>query len=339
MQASQPITTRLLNALLLSNKAVLFAIILIVALSFASPAFLSLGNVLDVLRQISVMAIVALAFTMVLAGAEIDLSVGSIVGLVGIVMGKLMSDLGMPPYAAIIMGIFVGALCGALNATLINVFALPAFIVTLATASLFRGLIYISTNMVPVSTIPPAFMYIGQGRIYGIPIPVIIMFVVAIVIFVIANRSVFGRHVLAVGANAEAARMAGISVKRVRYGIYILSGICCAIAAVILTGRTASAQIAAGVNMEMDVIAAVVIGGTPLFGGRANVFGTLVGCLIIGLISNGLNLLGVNSNFQIISKGLLILIALMVDVGSTRFYAGLAKRRLLREDQAERSNA
>jgi ribose/xylose/arabinose/galactoside ABC-type transport system permease subunit len=322
-----PSASRIASFLLLGNKAIIFAIVLIVALSLASPAFLTFANIFDVLRQSSVATVVALAFTLVLAGAEIDLSVGSIVGLVGIVMGKLMADLGWPPSAAIPVGLAAGVACGALNAALISYFALPAFIVTLATASLFRGIIYLSTNMVPISTIPPEFMLIGQGRLGIVPYPVIVMAAVAVVVFVIANRSIFGRHVLAIGANPEAARVAGISIRRVRLGIFALSGLCCGIGAVILTGRTASAQIGAGINMEMDVIAAVVIGGTPLFGGKANVFGTVVGCLTIGLISNGLNLIGVNSNFQIISKGLLILLALMVDVGSTRFHASLAKRR------------
>jgi len=296
-----------------TNKTIVIALIIGIALSIASPYFLIPQNLFNVSRQIVVNAIVALGFTILLGMGEIDLSVGAMLGLIGVIVGKLMVDFDLSVPIAIIFALLSGVLFGTLNATLISAFSLPPFIVTLATASIFRGILFIATNMVPVILLPKAFLFIGQGYIGPVPVQVYILVLVFVAIYVIANRTKFGRYAVAIGANKEAARISGINIKRVRLYVYILVGLCVAIAAVIQTARSASAQTGAGLNMELDVIAAVVIGGTALYGGSVNVVGTLFGVLIIGMVNNGLNLLGINPHFQIIVKGLIILFALILD--------------------------
>ncbi len=316
-------------AVFLNNKVVIIVILLSIPLTIASPIFLTADNVLNVLRQVSVSMIVALGFTLIMGAGDIDLSVGSIVGLVGVVMGKLMTETQMPMWGVIVCGLLTGAACGLLNAVIMSAFSLPSFIVTLATSSLFRGMMYIMTDMVPITNLPERFVFIGQGYLGPIPIPIIVMLFVGIIIYIVANRTRFGRYVIAMGGNKEATRACGINVRNVRMGVFLVSGTASAVAGIIMAARTASAQISAGVNMEMDVIAAVVIGGTPLTGGTMNVVGTLFGCLLVGMINNGLNLLGVNSNYQIIAKGMLILAALIIDVMSSRFYENFKKKQML----------
>lgn len=314
--------------LLLANKAVLFAVILAAILSISSPYFLLQANLLSLFDQIVVMTVVALGYTLVLAMGEIDLSLGGVIPLVGLVMAKLMVNFGVPFYAAIMIGVVLGAACGALNAFMVSRFDLPPFIVTLATGALFTGALYIISNLIPVSNLPPAFLAIARTRFIGIPLPVILLIPVAVGFYLVATRSVFGQHVIALGGNSEAVRVAGIKIETLRLKVYMLAGACYALAAVLLTARSASAQIAAGSNLMLLVITAVVVGGTPLLGGKADMVGTFFGCLILGMISNGLNLLGVNANYQIIVQGLLILMALVVDVESTKLMLRLDARRM-----------
>jgi len=330
MNRKRSVVSNFLNALLLGSKAFIIVLVLGIVLAIISPIFMTSTNLFNVLRQVCTSTIVAFGFTFILALGEIDLSVGSIVGFVGMVMGKLMVDYGVSVPVAIFSGLFVGAVFGILNSTLITIFDLPAFIATLATASLFRGGLYIITNMVPVTKIPGAFLVIGQGYIGIVPIPVLILVLVGFITYIMGNFTTFGRYVIAVGGNKEAARVSGININLVRMGAFITSGMCAALGSVILTARAASAQIGAGLNMEMDVIAAVVIGGTALTGGNMNIIGTFFGCLVVGMVTNGLNLLGVNSNFQIIAKGLLILFALILDRTTTKFYANFSNKKSLK---------
>ncbi|MDQ0468250.1 ABC transporter permease [Labrys wisconsinensis] len=316
--------------LLLLNKAVLFAVVLATVLSFASPYFFTRPNTLALLEQSVVMAIVALGYTLILAMGEIDLSLGGIIALAGFVMAKLMAEAGLPYELAIPAGLAMGALCGGLNATLVSTFDLPPFIVTLATGALFTGVLYIISNLVPISDLPADFIAIGQARWAGVPLPVVIVVPIVIGFYLLASQSVFGQHVIAQGGNPEAVRVAGINIRLLRLKVYALAGACYGVGAVLLTARSASAQIAAGSDLLLVVITAVVIGGTPLLGGKANMVGTVFGCLIIGMINNGLNLLGMNANYQIVMQGLLILFALLVDVQSAKILLGLDRRRLQR---------
>jgi ribose/xylose/arabinose/galactoside ABC-type transport system permease subunit len=321
---------------LVTNKAILFAIVLAAVLSYASPYFFTTTNLFSLLQQIVTMTVVALAYTMLLGAGEIDLSVGAIVALVGIIMAKFMVIFGVPWYLAVIAGIVAGGLCGAVNAALVSLFRLPPFIVTLATNAIFTGILLVISNLIPVSGLPAAFVAIGQGKVGPVPISVLVAVPLAIVMYVLAKASVFGQHVVALGGNVEALRVAGVRISGVRTKVYVLTGMFCGIASVLLTARSASAQIGAGSNLLLLVIAAVVVGGTPLLGGRVDIVGTIFGCLIIGMINNGINLLGVSANFQILTQGVLILLALLADVQSTQLLLNMAKRRLQREEREGR---
>lgn len=321
-------TKNYINSILLGNKAFIILIVLGAALSFITPLFLTTDNLFNVLRQITVSALVSIGFTLVLGSGHMDLSIGALVGFLGIILAKIMvAD--VPIWVAIIICILAGLLCGAFTSTLITAFALPPFIVTLAMQQVYKGAGYLITNMVPVYDLPDDFLVIGQGYIGPVPIPVYIMLALTLVMSVVVNRSVFGRHAIAMGGNMEATRVSGIDTNKVRMGVYMVAGLCAALGSIVITSRSASAQITAGHGMEMDAIAAVVIGGTPMKGGSANVVGTLFGCLIVGVVNNGLNLLGIDSNWQVIAKGLLILFAVILDTVSTKFYENLKKKQSL----------
>ncbi len=328
MKATEAAPSRgaaLLNHILMGNKALAILIALGIVMTFASPVFLTSNNLLNIVRQVAFSAIMGAGFTLIVGSGNMDLSIGSMVGFVGVIMGKCLIN-GVPIPLAVVIGIIAGALCGCLNASIINL-TLPPFIVTLATMSVYRGATLLITKMVPVSNLPESFVLLGQGYLGPIPIPIIIMLIMVAIMYVILNRTMFGRHAIAMGGNAEATRVSGININAVRRKVYMTMGAYVAVASVVLTARSASAQISAGLGTEMDAIAAVVIGGTPLSGGSANVFGTLMGCLIVGAVNNSLNLLGVDSNWQIIAKGLLILFAIILDVVSTNMYASMAKRK------------
>jgi ribose/xylose/arabinose/galactoside ABC-type transport system permease subunit len=314
----------------LRNKVAVIVIVFAVVLNFITPLFLTPTNLFNVLRQITVTAILSVGFTLVLGAREIDLSVGALLGLVGVILAKLLVA-GVPIWLAIVLSLAFGTVCGMVGGTIITLFDIPAFIVTLAMAQVYRGANYLITGMAPVTKLSEQFAFIGQGYWGRIPIPVYILTVVVVVVAIIVNRTLFGRHAIAMGGNTEAARLCGIKVGRVRVGVYALAAVCASIGAVVMTARAASAQIGAGQGLEMDAITAVVIGGTPLYGGNANVIGTLFGCMIVGMVNNGLNLLGIDSNWQVVAKGLLILFAVLSDVVTTRFYENMRRRQSLLE--------
>lgn len=317
---------KVLNTILLGNKSYIILAILVVVMSVLSPLFLTSSNILNVMRQVCVMGIACAGFTLILGSGHMDLSVGMILCACGVVCAKLLVA-GVPIWAAMLITIAAGALMGGLNASLITAFGLPAFIVTLATSNVFKGLAYVSTKNVPVSGLPDQFIEIGQGYLGFIPVPIYIMAAALIVMWVVLNRTRFGRQAIAMGGNAEAARVSGIRINRIRLYCYMMLGAYTGLAAIIQTARSASAQLSAGADLSMDAIAAVVIGGTSMKGGNANVLGSLVGCLIVGIVSNGLNLLHVDANWQIAAKGLLILIAVVLDVVTTRLYARLTVKK------------
>lgn len=314
------------NSILLGNKSYLILALLVVALSILSPLFLTSANLLNVLRQVTVAAIVCAGFTLLLGSGHMDLSVGMILCACGVCCGKLLVA-GVPIWAVILLTIIVGALLGAINAGLITAFGLPAFIVTLATSSVYKGVAYIVTKNVPVSGLPEAFNNIGKGYWGPIPIPVYIMIATLALMWFVLNRTVFGRQAIAMGGNSEAARVSGIRVSQLRVLCYMAMGAFTGLAAVIQTARSASAQLSAGADMTMDAIAAVVIGGTSMKGGSANVIGSLAGCLIVGIVNNGLNLMRVDANWQIVAKGMLILTAVILDSISTNMYAKSAAKK------------
>ena len=316
-----------LQEVLMGNKAFMICILLCIVMALASPIFMKPSNLLNILRQVCVSALLSVGFTVVLSSGQIDLSVGSMLGMCGMVMAKLVKDGHWSLFPALLVTLVLGMLAGSLNALLITTFRVVPFIVTLATQSIFKGTTYLISNLVPVAGLPAELLWLGQGYLLGIPVPVYIMLAIVLMGWVMMNRTKFGRYILAMGGNAEAARVSGINTDRIRYGVFMTCGLCTAIASVIMTARTASAQVAAGQGMEMDAIASVVIGGTSMSGGNANVVGTLFGCLIVGIVNNGMNLLGVNANWQIIAKGVLILIAVVIDTLSIRAQNALLNKR------------
>ncbi|MDV2582212.1 ribose ABC transporter permease [Alkalibacillus haloalkaliphilus] len=293
---------------------VLGLLAIVIVLSIMSPQFLSLDNLLTMLRQVTIIALLAFGMTFVILTGGIDLSVGSTLALAGALTAGMMAS-GIDPILAVLLGVLAGAVMGAFNGVIIAKGKVAPFIATLATMTIFRGLTLVYTDGRPVTgfTDSQAFDLIGRGYLFGIPIPVIIMFVIFFILLLILKKTVFGRHVYAIGGNEEASILSGIKVNRVKIGVYSLTGALAALAGIILTSRLGSASPNAGFTYELDAIAAVVLGGTSLAGGRGWIFGTLIGALIIGVLNNGLNLLGVSSNYQQIVKGAVILLAVILD--------------------------
>ncbi len=287
---------------------------LVVALSFASPHFLTVENLLNVLRQSSINAILALGQLLVIITAGIDLSIGSIVGVTSVVLALLLVG-GWHPAAACAAALALGLAIGLLNGLLLTRLRLPhPFISTLGTMNVGRGAALLLAGGVPISGLPVAFRSATGGNAYGIPLPVIIAGTAYIAAHIFLTRTVWGRDLYAIGGNREAARLAGIPVERRLNLAYALSGSMGALAAIVLAGRMNSGFPLAGSGAELDAIAAAIIGGASFFGGVGTVGGTLIGALIIGFLRNGLNLLDVSAYWQMVVIGCVIVAAVFVDV-------------------------
>jgi ribose transport system permease protein len=281
-----------------------------------SPYFFTPDNLLNVSLQASITAIIAAGMTFVILTGGIDLSVGSLVAFAGIVSTTVLKS-GLPPAAgfaaAIVAGMAVGSLSGAFAGFCITRFTIAPFIVTLATMTIWRGAAFVWTDGRPVWELPAGFAFLGNGRLLAVPVPTIIMVLTFIASHIILTRTRFGRYVYAVGGNIEAARLAGIRTWRVLVNVYILSGTLAALSGILLASRMNSGQPNAGVAYELDVIAAVVVGGTSLSGGAGSIVGTFIGAMLIAVLRNGLNLLNVNSYIQQVIVGVVILLAVMLD--------------------------
>lgn len=292
---------------------ILVVLIALVALMVViAPNFASMNNLLNIARAISINAILAAGMTFVILAAGIDLSVGSILAVSG-VASVMAGVAGLPAPLAILVGVLAGALAGLFNGLLSAYLALAAFIVTLGTMTFLRGLAYTMTDGQPIVSNTLSFRDIGNGYLAGIPVPVVIMIIVYVVAWFVLERTRYGRHVYAVGGNAEAARLAGINVKRVLTSVYVIAGACAGLAGVIFSARVVSAQPTAGTGYELDAIAAVVLGGTSLVGGRGRIYGTLIGSIILGVLSTGLILMNVQFFTQLLIKGLVIILAVAID--------------------------
>lgn len=303
--------------IVMNNKALIILIIFVAVVSCLTSDFFTARNISNIFRQICASCVLSLGFTLVLASGAIDLSVGYMLGMIGIATA-LMSVHGVPGPVVIIAGLAIGAFCGFLNAFISIAFDLQPFIVTLATGMVYQGINLIMSHQKSVAGLPDWYKFFGSGNVGPIPFPILLMLIMVGIMLVLVQRTRFGRYALACGGNRKAARVCGIDTTKISYSVYVITGVCVAIAAFLLTGRTASAQTSAGAGMEMDCVASVVIGGTPMEGGKVNVFGTLIGCLLIQVISNSLNLLGVDSNWQKIAKGLVIIIAIILDRQGSR---------------------
>jgi ribose transport system permease protein len=296
----------------LGPLAGLFAIVLVV--SIMEPDFLTLNNLFNILRQVSINALIAFGMTFVILTGGIDLSVGSILALSSAFVAGLMTD-GTSALIAVRAGLIVGAVMGALNGMVISLGKVAPFIATLATMTIFRGLTLVYMDGKPITRLSQGgwFELFGRGYFWIFPVPVLTMLIAFAVLYFILKKTTIGRYTYAIGGNEEAAKLMGIQVNKVKIMIYSLPGLMAALAGIILTSRLNSAQPTAGTSYELDAIAAVDLGGTSLSGGRGWIVGTLIGALIIGTLNNGLNLLGVSSFFQLVVKGLLILFAVLAD--------------------------
>jgi len=296
------------------NIPLIGLIMLIIVMGILSPAFLSRFNILSVMRQASINGLIAFGMTIVIISGGIDLSVGSSLALSGMVAGLLMQS-GLPSSLAILGALASGALVGTLIGVLIAKGKLPPFIATLGGMISLRGLTLILSGGVPVSRFGDTGLiaWMGRGYVWFIPAPVVILFLAFAVFTVILKKTVFGKHVYAIGGNEKGALLSGINVEKNKIFIYMISGLMSALAAVILTSRVNSAVPTAGEMYELYAIAAVVIGGASLSGGRGKASGTIIGAFIIAIINNGLNLLGVSAYIQLFVTGLIIIIAVIAD--------------------------
>jgi ribose transport system permease protein len=287
-------------------------VLLVVALTALSPSFLTVGNLLNVTRQVSINAIMAAGMTFVILTGGIDLSVGSVLAIAGVVMAGVLKG-GAPLLAGLLVGLAVGTGFGAVNGMAVAYGNVAPFIATLATLTIARGLTLVYTDGRPISDLGATFSWFGNGDIAGIPIPAIITLLVFAASTIMLTQMVVGRYIYAIGGNEEATRLSGVSVRRYKVLVYSLSGLLSAVAAIILSSRLDSAQPTAGLGYELDAIAAVVLGGTTLAGGEGSMAGTLLGAFLIGILNNGLNLLNVSSFYQQVVKGLVILLAVLLD--------------------------
>jgi len=281
-------------------------------LSILTPHFLSVSNLLNVAEQTSINAVIAVGMTFVILSGGIDLSVGSLLALSGVVLAAALRA-GWPAAAALAAGLAVGGLSGLVNGILITKGRLPAFIATLGMMSIARGTALVFTGGRPISGFEAGFRQLSTGRVLGVPAPVLLTVAVYAAGHFVLTRTRFGRYVYAIGGNEEATRLSGIDAGFHKTMVYVLSGATSALAATMLTARINSARPIAGINYELDAIAATVIGGTSLTGGVGTLHGTLIGALIMGVLRNGLNLLGTSSFFQQIVIGVVIIAAVLVD--------------------------
>lgn len=304
-------------------QSLLALVVMVVALSLASEQFLTVPNLRNILLQISVNLCLSIGMTLIILTGGIDLSVGAILGLAGAVAAGLLKNglslkflgvqLQFTTLGAIVAGIFVGLVCGWFNGVAITRFKLPPFVATLGMLSIGRGLTMLWTNGFPITALGPAFGFMGAGFLLGVPMAVWISAALVALFYLVSVRTTLGRYFYAVGGSEKASSFAGLNVDRIKVWVYTLGGGLAGVAGLILTARLDAADPKAGLGYELDSIAAVVIGGTSLSGGRGTIFGTVLGCLIIGVLNNGLVLLEVSPFWQQVIKGIVILAAVAVD--------------------------
>ncbi|ANQ53559.1 ribose ABC transporter permease [Thermosipho affectus] len=284
---------------------------IVILFSLLSDRFLTVSNFINVFRQVSIQAIIAFGMTLVIISGGIDLSVGSVLAFSAVVMASVVKNGSV--FLGILVALFVGALLGAINGFIIAKGKIQPFIVTLATMAIARSLTLVYSQGMPITGFPRAFRIIGRGDVLEIPVPIIIMFAVFGIIYYISKYTKLGLYTYAIGGNETAAKLSGVKVDKYKIIIYTISGVLAAVSAIILTSRLNSAQPTFGTGYELDAIAAVVLGGASLAGGKGTIVGTLFGALIMGILNNGLNLLNVSPFYQQGVKGVVILIAVLLE--------------------------
>lgn len=298
---------------ILKRYGIVIAFVLVcIVLAILSPVFLRWTNIMNVIRQSSIIGIMAVGVTFVILTGGIDLSVGSVMAVSGMIAAGALQN-GAGTAAAIIIGLGVGISCGLVNGLLITIGKITPFVVTLGMMSIARGITLIYSQGHPISGFSQSFRFIGGGVLFGIPFPIILLLLSVVVGWFVLSQTRLGRYTYAIGGNEETVTLSGINSSRIKMIVYGISGLTSGISALILTSRLNSAGPTAGIAFELDVIAAVVIGGTSLNGGRGSVWGTLIGALLIAIINNGMNLLGISPYYQQLVKGLIIIGAVLID--------------------------
>ena len=316
MSSTQKNTSFQLGKFLIEQRSIIALLVLIAIVSGINPDFFSVDNILNILRQTSVNAVIAVGMTFVILIAGIDLSVGSILALTGAIAASMVGA-ELPIILVIVATLLLGTFLGGVSGIIVAKGKVQAFIATLVTMTLLRGVTMVYTDGRPISTgfsdVADSFAYLGTGYLFGIPVPIWLMVIVFAVAWYILKHTQIGRYIYALGGNEAATQLSGINVTKVKIFVFAVSGFLSALAGLIVTARLSSAQPTAGVSYELDAIAAVVVGGTSLMGGKGRVMGTLIGALIIGFLNNVLTLLDIYSYYQMIAKALVILVAVLSD--------------------------
>jgi ribose transport system permease protein len=295
---------------------------LVVLFANLSEPFLSVTNLLNITRQVSILAILSVGMTIAIISGGIDLSVGSIIAFVGVVVAGALTNWALPVWLAIVVGLLVGALIGAVNGSLIAFAGVPPFIATLGTMTAFRGLTFMYTDGYPIYNLPRSFGWLGAGYVAGIPVPTILMVIAGAVAWVALAKTPFGVHIYAIGANETAARRVGVRVVRTKLLAYIATGVLAAVSAIVLTARLRAGLPTSGFTYELTAIAAVILGGTSISGGIGSVVGTILGALLLGVLSNGLTLLNVEPYVLEVITGAVIIVAVLLDSLKNKQVAG-----------------
>ncbi len=308
--AGDEVFLKRLGSFLTRHGLIVGFILIVVALSLFAPRFFHIKNLINIVRQVSINGILAVGETFVILLGGIDLSVGSGVALAGVLAADMHR---FNPIWVFALPLFVGALVGFVNGAVVTRFRVPPFVITLGMMTILRGVTFLYTDGKSIYNLPSWFKEIGQGDILGLPIPVIALFIMVVIGYTILHHTRFGRYVYAIGGNEEGARLSGVRTKSIILWSYVFCGFCTALAGVVLAARLNAGEPVAGQGYELDAIAAVVIGGTSLAGGQGTVIGSIVGALVIGVINNGLNLLNVHSYWQMVAKGVIIVLAVIID--------------------------
>ncbi len=306
---------RLSPAYIFGKYGVYIALLfLVVIMTFASDSFLTISNIFNILKQNSVIGILVVGMTIVIVTGGIDLSVGSIVALSACFATSLAKDgTNSPVFVAFSVGLLLGIISGLFSGIFISFAKIPAFIATLATSTIIRGIVYVYTDGRPVTGVSESYQYVGRANWGVVPVSVVVYAIFLIAGIFLLHYTKYGRHVFAIGGNKRAALVSGINVKRTELMAYVISGFCAAFAGIVLSSRIQTGQPAGGMGYETEAITAAVIGGGSLSGGKGSIFGAFIGVLVLGILTNGLDLLNVSSYYQQIIKGVIILLAVLAD--------------------------
>jgi len=293
------------------QEFILLVVLLVLGTIFSllTDTFLTIPNILNVLLQISIIAILGFGVTIIIISAGIDLSLGSVMALVGMGTAAILTSSTPSIFLAILGGLLIGGIVGFINGITVAYIHLPAFIATLAMMSIARGVALVVTNAIPIYNLPESFLFLGSGFLWGVPTPIYVMISLYFILEFILRKTKFGRYTYAIGGNEEATRLSGINIKRYKLLVYVVGGICTGVAGILFTARLGSGQPTAGVGYELDAITAAILGGTNLFGGSGNLIGTLIGAFVMGVINNGQALLNISSYVQNIVRGIIVILA------------------------------